>query len=106
MCEELENRAQGHAIWALCDINDDKLTIDSVRQMLAEAYKQGYKDAEMYVCYNKSCVHRLPNEEAEEAEEAIPPYIQGIKLSEEQNNFFDNLIPKEEFRNSLKRNDK
>lgn len=60
MCEELENRAQGHAIWALCDINDDKLTIDSVRQMLAEAYKQGYRDINVFACLDNKCNQRKP----------------------------------------------
>lgn len=66
MYEDLENKAQDHAIWTLSDKADDKLAIESVRQMLAEAYKQGYKDANTFICYDRLCRDRMIVDELEE----------------------------------------
>lgn len=45
MCKDLETQAQDYAEWQTCDIDSDAVTVWMIKQMLAEAYKQGYKDA-------------------------------------------------------------
>lgn len=109
----------------------ETISRSQLKKLLVEAYKQGYKDANDYVCWNNKCDQRRPpipyecvtEETAKELEDILAKTceesvkyvaiqkdlqecIQGIALSEEQNRFIDRLISKEEFRNRFYQKDK
>lgn len=60
MCTDLETQADSYAVFISRDLDPDFITVGMVRQMLAEAYKQGYMDATELVCCNKECNQRIP----------------------------------------------
>lgn len=60
MCEDLDTQADSYAVFISRDLDPDFITVGMARQMLAEAYKQGYRDANALVCCNKKCNQRIP----------------------------------------------
>lgn len=101
-----------------------------LKNLLVEAYKQGWRDSN-FAYWNNKCNQRIPpipsvnitEETAKELEDILvktreesvkyvaiqkdlQECIQGIALSEEQNRFIDRLISKEELRSRLNQKDK
>lgn len=64
MCECLETRADYYAEIVLHNnglMGDvEYMSRSSLKKMLTEAYKQGYRDANTLVCCNRECNQRIP----------------------------------------------
>lgn len=133
MCECLEPRADYYAEIVLHDkglFEDvEYISRSSLKKMLAEAYKQGYRDADALVCCNKVCNQRIPpipyecmsEETAKELEDILAKTreecAKGIAVQKEMQDIIrqvnaqelpkdlPNLVPKEEYRNRLKHKD-
>lgn len=70
MCECLEPRADYYAEIVLHNnglMKDvEYISRYSLKSMLVEAYKQGHKDANTFICYDRLCRDRLIVDELEE----------------------------------------
>lgn len=68
MCTDLENKAEKYMRSAMQN-DGDVFSRSDLYEYIIEAYKQGYRDANAFICYNGLCRDRMIVDEFEEESE-------------------------------------